>query len=305
MSVFGSSAIDLILSNSMPGFGEVVQANPAVALFHFLESLPMSALLSVVSLIMVVVFFVTSADSGAMVLNMLSAHGRDDTALGQRVLWALMIGLLTMVLLYAGGLAALQTASIVGALPFSLALLWAMWGFIKALKVDYAKREVQVGSVPSPPPTAVDGSSSQWRQRLRLLLKFPSDTQVLSFQRRVVRPALEQFAVELRNNEVVAEVVDEISAAQRVRLEVFHGGELDFVYEVRCRYHPLPSGGFTADGESVGEAPDDGESYYYRAEVHFSEGGQDYDVMGWTQEQIVVDVLQRYEAHLHFLHTLN
>lgn len=305
MSVFGSSAIDLILSNSMPGFGEVVQANPAVALFHFLQSLPMSALLSVVSLVMVVVFFVTSADSGAMVLNMLSAHGRDDTAMGQRVLWALMIGLLTMVLLYAGGLAALQTASIVGALPFSLALLWAMWGFIKALKVDYAKREVQVGSVPSPPPTAVDGNSSQWRQRLRLLLKFPSDTQVLSFQRRVVRPALAQFAAELANNEVVAVVVDEIDEAQRVRLEVFHGGELDFVYEVRCRYHALPSGGFTADGESVGVAPDDGDSYYYRAEVHFSEGGQDYDVMGWTQEQIVVDLLQRYEAHLHFLHTLN
>ena len=55
----------------------------------------------------------------------------------------------------------------------------------------------------------------------------------------------------------------------------------------------------------MGEQPDDGEAYYYRAEVHFFEGGQDYDVMGWSQEQIVLDVLQRYEAHLHFLHSVS
>jgi choline/glycine/proline betaine transport protein len=43
---------------------------------------------------------------------------------------------------------------------------------------------------------------------------------------------------------------------------------------------------------------------FYRAEVHLAEGGQDYDIMGWTREQVVLDILNQYEDHLHFLHTL-
>ncbi len=293
MSVFGSSAIKLILDGTFPEFGNMVSNDQAIALFQFFEAFPFSEVLSFISLIMVVVFFVTSADSGAMILNMLSAHGRDDTSLFQRILWSVMIGLVTMVLLYAGGLSAVQTASIVGALPFSLALLWALWGFFKALHVDSVKRDAQTLSVPSP---IVSVSNQQsWRDRLSSLLKFPGNTQVMKFQLYVVKPALIQFADELKAYGVECQVIDEVSISGKVRLEVFHGGELDFIYEVRCRSHRMPEGGFKGD---------DLESYY-RAEVHLSEGGQDYDVMDWRQEQLLLDLLQRYENHIHFLHTLN
>jgi len=292
MSAFGSSAIKLILDGTMPEFGAIVSNDQAVALFQFLEAFPLAKLLSVISLVMVVVFFVTSADSGAMILNMLSAHGRDDTSLFQRILWSVMIGLVTMVLLYAGGLSALQTASIVGALPFSLALLWAIWGFFKALQVDSVKRDTQSLSVPSP-TVAVTGQHS-WRDRLSSLLKFPGHQQVMHFQLYVVKPALYKFSEELQANGVDCRVIDDVSDNGRVRLEVLHGNELDFIYEVRCRRHHMPDGGF--DNKDA--------DYYYRAEVHLSEGGQDYDVMGWQQEQLLLDLLQRYENHLHFLHTL-
>lgn len=302
MSVFGSSAISMILDGSMAGLGDMVYSNQAVALFSFLEAFPLSQVLSFISLVMVVVFFVTSADSGAMILNMLSAHGRDDTSLFQRILWSVMIGLVTIVLLYAGGLSALQTASIVGALPFSIALLWAIWGFFRALNVDNTKREVQAGSPAVAPVVA--SSEGDWQQRLSRLLRFPSDKQVLKFQQKIVLPALQQFAEELRRNDVTCDVVDELSDGQRVRLEVFHGSELDFIYEVRCRHHRMPDGGFQAPSD-VQDMPETADDIYFRAEVHFSEGGQDYDVMGWSQEQLVLDVLQRYENHLHFLHNIN
>ena len=302
MSVFGSSAISMILDGSMPQLGELVYSNQATALFGFLKAFPYSEVLSLISLIMVVVFFVTSADSGAMILNMLSAHGRDDTSLFQRILWSVMIGLVTIALLYAGGLSTLQTASIIGALPFSVALLWAIWGFFKALNLDYSKREVQSAS-PATAPLVTSSNTNQWQTRLSRLLRFPSDKQVLKFQRRVVLPALEQFASELHRNNVTCQVIDEIAEGHRVRLEVFHGTELDFIYEVRCRHHRMPDGGFQAPND-LPDKPETPENVYYRAEVHLSEGGQDYDVMGWDQEQLVLDVLQRYENHVHFLHNV-
>ena len=72
---FGGSALELIGNQGVSELGTAVQENPAVGLFRFLEFLPATKALSVISLLMIVIFFVTSADSGAMVLNMLSAKG--------------------------------------------------------------------------------------------------------------------------------------------------------------------------------------------------------------------------------------
>lgn len=302
MSAFGSSAIHFITEGILPDLGKVVYQDQALALFYFLEAFPLAKVLSFISLIMVVIFFVTSADSGAMILNMLSANGRDDTSLFQRILWASMIGVVTIVLLFAGGLSAVQTAAIAGALPFSVALLWALWGFFKALRIDATRREVQAASPSVAPVVAAEGSD--WQVRLSRLLRFPGDKQVTKFQRKTVLPAIRQFAEELRSNDVTCEVVDDLTVGKRVRLEVYHGSELDFIYEVRCRHHRMPDGGFQAPSD-VGNAAETPENVYFRAEVHLSEGGQDYDVMGWSQEQLVLDILQRYENHLHFLHSVN
>ena len=108
---------------------------------------------------------------------------------------------------------------------------------------------------------------------------------------------MQSFAGELAERGVAATVIAEDDGLS-VKLEVSHGGERDFVYEVRARNHPLPDA-------SIGLIEADAEGReFYRAEVHLAEGGQDYDVMGWSQDQIVVDILGRYEDHLHFLHTV-
>jgi len=85
-----------------------------------------------------------------------------------------------------------------------------------------------------------------------------------------------------------------------VRLEVYHGEETDFIYEVRCRAHALPGDAFV--GKALEELGD--EEKFYRAEVHLAEGGQDYSVMGWTRAQVTHDVLGQYENHLQFLHAM-
>jgi choline/glycine/proline betaine transport protein len=293
MGVFGNSGIELILHQGAEELGQAVRDNQAVALFRFLEYLPFSKLLSMISLAMVVVFFVTSADSGAMVLNMLSAQGRDDTPAVQRVFWSAVIGVIAIVLLLAGGLASLQTAAIASALPFSLALLGAIWGFGKALGLDSAKREIQSIS----PYTA---SPADWRQRLQLLLAYPEDTSVQKFQREVVLPVLREFGSELQSHGLETRVVNQIGESASVRLEVMHGSEPEFIYEVRCRAHPMPDESLAVVAlQDIGS-----EEKFYRAEVHLSEGGQDYDIMGWDRDQVTLDVLRQYEQHMHFLHTL-
>ncbi|HBO12015.1 MAG TPA: choline transporter [Halieaceae bacterium] len=293
MGVFGNSAIELILHGGETGLAEAVQENNAIALFRFLEYLPMPTLLSTISLLMVVVFFVTSADSGAMVLNMLAANGRDDTPWPQRIFWTAIIGLIAIVLLLAGGLSSLQTAAIASALPFSVALLGAIWGFARALHLDVTKRDTQSVS----PLIANPGD---WRARLDTLLNYPGDTTVHSFMRETVLPALREFAGELAGHDIEARVFNDIGSRGAVRLEVYHGEETDFIYEVRCRAHALPGDAFV--GKALEELGD--EEKFYRAEVHLAEGGQDYSVMGWTRAQVTHDVLGQYENHLQFLHAM-
>jgi choline/glycine/proline betaine transport protein len=295
MSVFGGSAIELIANQGAAELATAVKEDQAVALFRFLDYLPGTEILSMICLAMIVVFFVTSADSGAMVLNMLSNGGEDDTPALQRLLWAAVIAAIASALLYAGGLSALQTATIASALPFSIAVLGSLWGFWRALVVDGAKREASASV--HPPITA---ANANWRQRLQLLLAYPQDSAVQKFQRDTVLAAMRNFADELRSHDVAATIINEITENGRIRVEVFHGDEIDFAYEVRSRSHPLP------DESLAGKSMEDmvEQEKFWRAEVHLAEGGQDYDIMGWTQEQVVMDIVNQYETHLHFLHTV-
>ena len=291
MGVLGGSALELITNQGFVELGTAVQENPAVGLFRFLEYLPATRVLSVISLMMIVIFFVTSADSGAMVLNMLSAKGVDNTPALQRTIWTLVIALAASLLLLGGGLQALQTATIASALPFAIAMLGAFWGFGRAIMADGAKR--QAHSIHAPPAMAAEG----WRDRLKLLLDYPDKPSVQAFQRDTIEPAMRSFAGELSERGVSARVVANDDGLS-VRLEVSHGEEVDFIYEVCTRHHSLPDASI---GVTDHAAQKEG---FFRAEVHLAEGGQDYDVMGWTQEQVIVDILSQYEDHLHFLHTM-
>ncbi len=296
MTVFGNSAIELILNQGLAELGTAVQADESVALFRFFEQLPGTAFLSGLGILMVVVFFVTSADSGALVLNMLSSGGSDQTPAIRRIFWMTAIGATAIVLSLAGGLAALQTAVIASALPFSLAVLAGTWGFSKALRVDQAKRASLLAGMQSAPAAT---TAASWQERLGQLLQHPREAEVDDFQRERVLPAMRAFSAELERHGLDARITaDEPGGI--LRLEIAHGNEIDFIYEVVNREHVLP------DEALIGVAMEQLSSTetYHRAEVHLGEGGQDYDIMGWSTEQIAHDITEQYEKHRHFLHVL-
>ncbi len=295
MTVFGNSAIDMILNQGLVSLGQVVDNDVSLALFAFLEYLPFSTLFTYIALLMVVVFFITSADSGALVMDMLSAHGRGSTGIGYRMYWSVGAGLVAVVLLLAGGLGSLQTMTIASALPFVTVLMVAIYGLMKALQVDIQKQQVQQQILAPPLPGK---GSDAWRERLQVIMDFPSREAVGQFLTGTVAPACEEVAAELVKNGVRATVSP--GANGRVELTVFHGEEIDFTYKVKSVPHILPA--FVQQSGSVDEAAE--EQKYYRAEVHLGEGGQDYDIMGWSREGVINDIVAQYHKHMHFLHSL-
>ncbi|WP_428119975.1 BCCT family transporter [Candidatus Poriferisodalis sp.] len=131
MAVFGGSAIDLQLSGERD-VATAVNENVATALFDMLEAFPLTGFVSLVGVLLLVSFFVTSSDSGSLVVDHLTSGGKLDSPKPQRVFWAIMEGAVAVVLLLGGGLSALQTAAVATGLPFAVILLVMCWSMKKA-----------------------------------------------------------------------------------------------------------------------------------------------------------------------------
>jgi len=294
MTIFGDTAIHMILNEGVKDLASVINQDTSLALFAFLEHFPFSGVVSMVAVLMVVVFFVTSADSGALVVDMLASSGHDHSPLWQRVFWSVTIGVVAIALLLANGLKALQTATIASALPFSIILLASIWGLFKALNLDATRRDLRNQALPG--PHRAPHLHGGWQRRLRNISLLPRRAHVNRFIAEVVTPACEEVAAELRKQG--HEVTVSEDAEGNVALELAHSGEGRFLYEVRPRAFTTPSF-IVRDTEDGSDA-----RKYFRAEVHLREGGQDYDIMGWSREDVIGDILDQYERHLHFLHVV-
>lgn len=136
-SVLGGSALYTELFGGGGLVGPDGQVVPENALFDLLAGLPGGAVLSVGAIVLIALFFITSADSGALVVSMLSAGGDPDPRTPLRVLWAVLGGVLAIALLLAGGLTALQTAAILIALPFSVVMIGMVLSTSRALHAEH------------------------------------------------------------------------------------------------------------------------------------------------------------------------
>ncbi|QKF86310.1 BCCT (betaine/carnitine/choline) family transporter [Campylobacter blaseri] len=281
MTVFGNSAIDLI-HGGYTELATAVNEDVSLALFVFLEKFPLGSIMSGIATIMIIIFFVTSADSAAMVIDMLCSNGKDDTPKWQKLLWCVLIGLIASVLLYAGGLQALQAMTIAAAFPLTIALLGCIYGLIKALAIDVEKKKTQdIGTI------APTGSSKNWEERLKAIIDTPDKNDAEKFLRRVIKPAFKDVQAKFEEYGMSAKIEEDIKKWQ-IHLHVGMGDDRDFRYGIKL---------------VEAEAPDYADTdRYYRATVYLLEGGQDYDVIGWSKESIINDIIEQYRNHMHFLY---
>jgi choline/glycine/proline betaine transport protein len=132
-SVFGGSALYLEL-NGIGNIAVAVEENIATALFVMLEEFPLSFLTSIIGIVLVTSFFVTSSDSGSLVIDSITSGGKLDAPVGQRIFWAVSEGAVAATLLIGGGLAALQTAALTSGLPFTIILLLMCYSLFLGLR---------------------------------------------------------------------------------------------------------------------------------------------------------------------------
>ena len=137
LSTFGGSA----LYNSLVGNGAALQTynevGQTVAMFAMLEQFPLGAVSGILATLLVVTFFVTSSDSGSLVIDHLTSGGKHDVPKVQRIFWAITEGLVAAILLYGGGLTALQTAAITTGLPFAVILCLMCYTVYLGLSNEY------------------------------------------------------------------------------------------------------------------------------------------------------------------------
>ena len=145
MSAFGGTA----LFQAENGVGELANgiSDVSLAMFHMLEQLPLTGITSTLAIVLVLVFFITSSDSGSLVIDSITAGGKTDAPKGQRVFWAALEGVIAGVLLYGGGstaLSALQAGAVATGLPFTLVLLLMCF----SLYVGLHKEWRQLNAIP-------------------------------------------------------------------------------------------------------------------------------------------------------------
>jgi betaine/carnitine transporter, BCCT family len=137
MTAFGGTAVWQIVNLGTESVAEVVRDYvPELSLFVMLETLPLTAITSFIGITLVIVFFVTSSDSGSLVIDTITAGGKTDAPVVQRFFWCSFEGLVAIALLLGGGLASLQAAAIATGFPFAIVLVVMCWGLFKAMRAD-------------------------------------------------------------------------------------------------------------------------------------------------------------------------
>ncbi|WP_231982693.1 BCCT family transporter [Pseudomonas mucidolens] len=285
LSIFGNSALDLVLNHGAVELGKTALEQPSMAIYQLLEYYPASKVVIGVSIFVGFVLFLTPADSGAVMMANLSCKGGsvdEDAPHWLRIFWSAVITLVTVGLLFAGNFEAMQTMVVLAGLPFSVVLICFMFGLHKAMRQDVAIEQEQA--------QLAERGRRGFSERLTALELQPSQAIVQRFMDKKVTPALEEAAVTLRDQGL--EVQTLLGKSKRcigVRIEMQEGNP--FVYEVSLD-------GYTA---APGDLPEEERSRYYRAEVYLYNGPQEYDLMGFTPEQITRDVLDQFESHRQLL----
>ncbi len=139
-SIFGGTALYLEIWQHVP-LSEAVKADVSTALFRMFEAMPGGAIMSAVATLLVMVFFVTSGDSAVLVLGMMSTNGNPEPAKKIKIVWGVLVAGIALSLLLAGGLKAVQTATIVFALPFTVVIVLMAWSLWKAIRHDWDEEE--------------------------------------------------------------------------------------------------------------------------------------------------------------------
>lgn len=297
LSVFGNASLYEIIHGDH-AFAQEVLVHPERGFYSLLAHYPGFTLSASVATITGLLFYVTSADSGSLVLGNFTTRLKDinsDSPNWVRIFWSVTIGVLTLGMLMTNGISALQNATVIMGLPFSFVIFFVMAGLFKSLRVeDYRRASANRDTAPY---LANANDRLSWKKRLTRLMTYPGSRYTEQMMDTVCYPAMQDVAKELEvrgaNVELQRLPPEEEGGLGHLSLMVHLGEEQNFLYEIWPQKYAIP--GFTYRARS-------GKSTYYRLETFLVEGSQGNDLIGYSKEQVIIDMLDHYERHLNFIH---
>ncbi|MCO8089219.1 choline transporter [Acinetobacter indicus] len=297
LSIFGNSALYSVIFDGNTQLATTVLENPAHGFYDLLAQYPGFTFLAGVATITGLLFYVTSADSGALVLGNFTTKFTNiehDSPRWLSVFWAIAIGLLTLAMLMANGVTALQNTTIIMGLPFSFVIFFVMAGLYKSLRLeDFRQASTSLNAA----PVVGNVDILNWKKRLSRVMLHPSLSQTRTMLDNVCKPAIEAVATELIDKGIQVNIqekpLEEEPELYHLDLTIQLDEEENFVYEIWPVRYDTPN--FSSRGKRT-------KRYYYRLESYLFEGSQGNDLVGYSKEQVINDILDKYERHLMFLH---
>ncbi len=297
LSIFGNSALYSVMFDGNTQLATTVLENPAHGFYDLLAQYPGFMFVAGVATITGLLFYVTSADSGALVLGNFTtkfSNIEHDSPRWLSVFWAIAIGLLTLAMLMANGVTALQNTTIIMGLPFSFVIFFVMAGLYKSLRLeDFRQASTSMNAA----PVVGNVDIFNWKKRLSRVMLHPSLSQTRTMLDEVCRPAIEAVAAELMSKGIQVDVqekpLDEEPELYHLDLTIQLDNEENFVYEIWPVRYATPN--FSSRGKRT-------KRYYYRLESYLFEGSQGNDLVGYGKEQVINDILDKYERHMMYLH---
>lgn len=284
MTVFGNTAMYVDTTIADGALSRDVKTDLSVALFQFFDYLPFASVTSTLAIVLIGVFFVTSCDSGSLVMDTIASGGDTETPALQRIFWCATAGIVSSVLLAAGGLSALQSVTISTALPFTFVMLLLVLALFMGMRADIEQRRANpVGRSQARPSSEIP-----WQRQLAMMLDAPTKADVETFLAETALPALQTVARELEKRSHPAVVTTEAEDGS-LTLSASTEGIRDFVYGVRITQHRLPAFSIVEANQNATR---------YEARTHFGDGSRGYDIMGMSREQIIDDVLAQLQRYL-------
>lgn len=297
LSIFGNSALYGVIFDGNTQLATTVLENPAHGFYDLLAQYPGFMFTAGVATITGLLFYVTSADSGALVLGNFTTKFTNiehDSPRWLSVFWAIAIGLLTLAMLMANGVTALQNTTIIMGLPFSFVIFFVMAGLYKSLRLeDFRQASTSLNAA----PVVGNVDILNWKKRLSRVMLHPSLSQTRTMLDNVCKPAIEAVATELIDKGIQVNIqeksLEEEPELYHLDLTIQLDEEENFVYEIWPVRYDTPN--FSSRGKRT-------KRYYYRLESYLFEGSQGNDLVGYSKEQVINDILDKYERHMMYLH---
>ncbi|MFC6276948.1 BCCT family transporter [Psittacicella hinzii] len=289
-TVFGDSALWLDSHQAQGALSELT-GSPEVLLFKFLDYLPLPTLISVLSLVIISLFFITSADSGIYVLNNFASRDKSLAApKWQAAMFGIIVILIAVLLLRTGGLGALQSMTLIVALPFTALLILMCFSLWRGLATDQ-----KYFAAPVEPAASSMWDVTKWRDRLGQILTQTQEKDTIGFLKQTALPAMRELKQELVSVHNLSVEINQALEYEQPAVELIIHKEnfRDFKYGIKAVAHDVAP-----------QVLEDGSLNFvqheqtWHPETYFFDGRQGYDVQYMSRNELIADMLQQYERYL-------